>query len=158
MNDKKSRYILHWIDQLSKIRPELGNFAICPYASKANFSILDSKLSQIVPKPDFDVVIYVVEDNISAQFLYDAVDDYNRNYPEYKFIPDHGKTKTYIQGIQTSNGLYNLVLCQPRKELTEARKKLARTDYYNYWDKSYLKEVLEEDYSVVNIHIEPELG
>ena len=158
MNDKKSRYILHWIDQLSKIRPELGNFAICPYASKANFSILDSKLSQIVPKPDFDVVIYVVEDNISAQFLYDAVDDYNRNYPEYKFIPDHGKTKTYIQGIQTSNGLYNLVLCQPRKELTEARKKLARTDYYNYWDKSYLKEVLEEDYPVVNIHIEPELG
>lgn len=158
MNDKKSRYILHWIDQLSKIRPELGNFAICPYASKANFSIIDSKLSQIVPKPDFDVVIYVVEDNISAQFLYDAVDDYNRNYPEYKFIPDHGKTKTYIQGMQTSNGLYNLVLCQPRKELTEARKKLARTDYYNYWDESYLKEVLEEDYPVVNIHIEPELG
>lgn len=158
MNDKKSRYILHWIDQLSKIRPELGNFAICPYASKANFSILDSKLSQIVPKPDFDVVIYVVEDNISAQFLYDAVDDYNRNYPEYKFIPDHGKTKTYIQGMQTSNGLYNLVLCQSRKELTEARKKLARTDYYNYWDESYLKEVLEEDYPVVNIHIEPELG
>ena len=158
MNDKKSRYILHWIDQLSKIRPELGNFAICPYASKANFSILDSKLSQIVPKPDFDFVIYVVEDNISAQFLYDAVDDYNRNYPEYKFIPDHGKTKTYIQGMQTSNGLYNLVLCQPRKELTEARKKLARTDYYNYWDESYLKEVLEEDYPVVNIHIEPELG
>ena len=136
MNDKKSKYILHWIDQLSKIRPELGNFAICPYASKANFSILDNKLSQIVPKPDFDVVVYVVEDNISAQFLYDAVDDYNRNYPEYKFIPDHGKTKTYIQGIQTSNGLYNLVLCQPRKELTEARKKLARTDYYNYWDDS----------------------
>lgn len=158
MNDKKSKYILHWIDQLSKIRPELGNFAICPYASKANFSILDNKLSQIVPKPDFDVVVYVVEDNISAQFLYDAVDDYNRNYPEYKFIPDHGKTKTYIQGIQTSNGLYNLVLCQPRKELTEARKKLARTDYYNYWDESYLKEVLEEDYPVVNIHIEPELG
>ena len=158
MNDKKSRYILHWIDQLSKIRPELGNFAICPYASKANFSIIDSKLSQIVPKPDFDVVIYVVEDNISAQFLYDAVDDYNRNYPEYKFIPDHGKTKTYIQGMQTSNGLYNLVLCQSRKELTEARKKLARTDYYNYWDESYLKEVLEEDYPVVNIHIEPELG
>ena len=158
MNDKKSRYILHWIDQLSKIRPELGNFAICPYASKANFSIIDNKLSQIVPKPDFDVVIYVVEDNISAQFLYDAVDDYNRNYPEYKFIPDHGKTKTYIQGIQTSNGLYNLVLCQSRKELTEARKKLARTDYYNYWDESYLKEVLEEDYPVVNIHIEPELG
>ena len=50
------------------------------------------------------------------------------------------------------------MLCQSRKELTEARIKLAKTDYYKYWDKNYLKEVLEEDYKVVNIHIEPELG
>ena len=157
MKDKKSRYILHWIGQLSKIRPELGNFAICPYASKADYTVIDEKLSQIVPNNDFDVTIYVVEENISAQFLYDAVDDYNRNYPDYKFIADHGKTKTYIQGIQTSNGKYNLVLCQPRKELTEARKKLAKTNYYDYWDKDYLEEVLEDDYKVVEIHIEPEL-
>ena len=158
MNERKSKYILHWIGQLSKIRPELGNFAICPYASKANYKIIEEKLSQIVPNPDYDVIIYVVEDNMSAQFLYDAVDDYNRNYPDYKFIADHGKTKTYIQGIQTSNGFFNLVLCQPRKELTEARKKLAKTNYYDYWDKDYLEEVLEDDYKVVEIHIEPELG
>ena len=157
MNERKSRYILHWIGQLSKIRPELGNFAICPYASKANYKIVEEKLSQIVPNPDYDVIIYVVEDNMSAQFLYDAVDDYNRNYSDYKFIADHGKTKTYIQGIQTSNGFFNLVLCQPRKELTEARKKLAKTNYYNYWDQNYLKEVLEDDIKVVEIHIEPEL-
>jgi len=157
MKDKKSRYILHWIGQLSKIRPELGNFAICPYASKADYTVVDEKLSQIVPNNDFDVTIYVVEENISAQFLYDAVDDYNRNYPDYKFIADHGKTKTYIQGIQTSNGKYNLVLCQLRNELTEARKKLAKTNYYDYWDKDYLEEVLEDDYKVVEIHIEPEL-
>ena len=157
MNDRKSRYILHWIGQLSKIRPEFGNFAICPYASKANYKIVEEKLSQIVPNPDYDVIIYVVEDNMSAQFLYDAVDDYNRNYSDYKFIADHGKTKTYIQGIQTSNGFFNLVLCQPRKELTEARKKLAKTNYYDYWDQNYLKEVLEDDIKVVEIHIEPEL-
>ena len=158
MNERKSRYILHWIGQLSKIRPELGNFAICPYASKANYKIVEEKLSQIVPNPDYDVIIYVVEDNMSAQFLYDAVDDYNRNYSDYKFIADHGKTKTYIQGIQTSNGKYNLVLSQPRKELTEARKKLAKTNYYDHWEQNYLEEVLEDDYKTVEIHIEPELG
>ena len=150
MKDEKSRYILHWISQLSKIRPELGNFAICPYASTANFAIVDEKLSQIMPNDEFDVIIYVVEDNINADFLYDAVDDYNRNYPNYKFIADHGKTKTYIQGIQTNNGKYNLVLCQSRKELTEARKKLAKTNYYDYWDKNYLEEVLEDDYKLIN--------
>ena len=157
MNDKKSKYILDWIGKLSKIRPELGNFALCPYASKAKFKIIEEKLSQLVPRDDFDVIIYAVEDDISADFLYDAVDDYNRNYPDYKFIADHGKTKTYIQGIQTSNGKYNLVLCQPRQELTEARKKLAKTTYYDYWDKNYLEEVLEDDYEVVEIQISPEL-
>ena len=149
MKDEKSRYILHWIGQLSKVRPELGNFAICPYASKANFAIIDEKLSQIMPDPNYDVVIYVVEDNISENFLYDAVDDYNRNYSDFKFIADHQKKKTYIQGVQTSNGKYNLVLCQPRKDLTEARKKLGKTNYYDYWDEKYLQEVLEEDYKEV---------
>ena len=146
MKESKYNYILSWIQKLSKIRPELGNFSICPYASGANFSIQEQKLCQIVPNSNFDVIIYIVEDNIDANFLYDAVDDYNHNYPDYKFIADHGKTKTYIQGIQTSNGKYNLVLCQPREELTEARKKLAKTNYYDYWDKNYLKEVLEDDY------------
>ena len=150
MKDEKSRYILHWIGQLSKIRPELGNFAICPYASTANFAIVDEKLSQIMPNGEFDVIIYVVEDDIDANFLYETVDDYNRNYPDYKFIADHGKTNTYIQGIQTNNGKYNLVLCQSRNELTEARKKLAKTNYYDYWDKNYLEEVLEDDYRIIN--------
>ena len=103
-----------------------------------------------MPNSDFDVIIYIVEDNIDSNSLYNAVDNYNCNYPDYKFIADHGKTKTYIQGIQTSNGKYNLVLCQPRKELTEARKKLAKTNYYDYWDKNYLKEVLEDDYGIIN--------
>ena len=64
MNDKKSKYILSWIQEITKIRPELGNFSICPYASGANFSIQEQKLSQITPNDDFDVIIYVVEDNL----------------------------------------------------------------------------------------------
>ena len=150
MNEERNKYILHWISQISKIRPELGNFSTCPYASAANFSIQEQKLSKIVPNSDFDVIIHIVEDDIDANSLYDAVDEYNRNHPDYKFIADHGKTRTHIQGIQTSNGKYNLVLCQPRKELTEARKKLAKTNYYDYWDKNYLKEVLEDDYKHID--------
>ena len=102
MKEEKNRYILHWIGQISKVRPELGNFSICPYASGANFSIQEQKLSQITPNDDFDVIINVVEDDIDANYLYETVDDYNRNYPDYKFIADHGKTNTYIQGIPVS--------------------------------------------------------
>ena len=150
MKDEKSKYILHWIRKISEIRPELGNFRIFHYASGANFSIQEQKLSQIVPNSDFDVIINIVEDEIDANYLYESVDNYNRDYPDYKFIADHGKTNTYIQGIQTNNGKYNLVLCQSRNELTEARKKLAKTNYYDYWDKNYLEEVLEDDYRIIN--------
>ena len=157
MKEEKSKYILEWIRKLSEIRPELGNFAICPYASTANFIILEEKLRKIRPRVGWDVVIYVVEDDHDEDFLYAMVDDYNRTYTKYKFIADHRKSQTKINGVPTSNGKYNLVLCQPREELTEARKKLAKTDYYNYWDKNYLEEVLEDDYKVVEIHIAPEL-
>ena len=149
MKESKYNYILSWIQKLSKIRPELGNFSICPYALGANFCIQVQKLNKIMPNSDYDVIINIVEDDIDANFLYESVDDYNRKYPDYKFIADHGKTNTYIQGIQTNNGKNNLVLCQSRNELTEARKKLAKTNYYDYWDKNYLKEVLEEDYGII---------
>ena len=149
MKDEKSKYILHWIQEISKIRPELGNFSICPYASGANFSIQEQKLSQIMPNSDFDVIINIVEDDIDANFLYESVDNYNRDYPDYKFIADHGKTKTYIQGVMTGNGKYNLVFVNKRKEILEARKKLAKTNYYDYWDENYLKEVLEDDYGII---------
>ena len=101
MKEERNRYILHWIQEISKIRPELGNFSICPYASGANFSIQEQKLCQIVPNSDFDVIIHIVEDDIDADSLYDAVDDYNRNYPNYKFIADHGKRRhTYKESRQ----------------------------------------------------------
>ena len=157
MNEKKNKHILDWIRKLSEIRPEIGNFAVCPYASTANFIILEEKLRKVRPRMGWDVVIYVVEDDHDADFLYAMVDDYNRTYQKYKFIADHRKSQTKINGVPTSNGKYNLVLCQPRQELTEARKKLAKTTYYDYWDKNYLEEVLEEDYKVVEIHISPEL-
>ena len=73
MKDEKSKYILRWIQEISKIRPELGNFSICPYASGANFSIQEQKLSEIVPNSDFDVIINIVEDDIDANFLYEML-------------------------------------------------------------------------------------
>ena len=50
----------------------------------------------------------------------------------------------------TGNGKYNLVFVNKRKEILEARKKLAKTNYYDYWDENYLEEVLEDDYGVIN--------
>ena len=70
MKEERNRYILHWIQEISKIRPELGNFSICPYASGANFNIQEDQLLEIVPNSDYDVIIHIVEDDIDADFLY----------------------------------------------------------------------------------------
>ena len=145
----KKRHIRKWIRDLSKIKPELGNFSLCPFASKANFLILETKLAEIVPTPDYDVVIYIVEDYHESDFLYNAVDNYNLQYPEYKFLSDAKNEDTFINGVQSNNGKYNLVLVQPRSDLLEARKKLAKTNYYRNYDEDYLKEVLEDDYNIV---------
>tara|TARA_R100001460_G_scaffold57534_1_gene97272 strand:+ start:2885 stop:3667 length:783 start_codon:yes stop_codon:yes gene_type:complete len=149
MNEKKNKYILDWITKLSEIRPELGNFAVCPYASASKFIILEEELRKVRPRVGWDVVIYAVEDDHDSDFLYAMVDDYNRVYKTHKFIADHRKSKTFINGVQTNNGKYNLVLCQPKEDLTEARKKLAKTKYYDYWDENYLEEVLEDDFDKV---------
>ena len=145
----KKRHIRKWIRNLSKIRPELGNFSICPFASTAKFAIFEENLHDIVPSNDFDVIIYIVEDHHDCDTLYKAVENYNLQYKEYKFLPDHRNEDTFINGVQSNNGKYNLVLVQPREDLTEARKKLAKANYYDTWDEDYLKDVLEGDYNTV---------
>ena len=55
----------------------------------------------------------------------------------------------YKKNIKTNNGLYNLILSQPKKELSEFRKKLVKTNYYSNWDEDYLKEILQEDYYLI---------
>jgi len=153
MRDKKNKHIRKWIRNLSKVRPELGNFSLCPFASTANFLIIEKNLDKIVPIPEYDVVIYIVEDHHESDFLYNAVDDYNLQYPGYKFLSDARNEDTFINGIQSNNGKYNLVLAQPRKDLLEARKKLAKTNYYDNYDQDYLKEVLEEDFDIIHQEI-----
>ena len=99
MNEKKYNYILRWIKQISEIRPELGNFAVCPYASQAKYIILDEELRKVRPRMGWEVVVYAVEDDHDADFLYAMVDDYNRVYKKYKFIADHRKSKTFIKQV-----------------------------------------------------------
>ena len=48
MRDKRNRHIRKWIRNLSKIRPELGNFSLCPFASTANFLILEKNLDEMI--------------------------------------------------------------------------------------------------------------
>jgi hypothetical protein len=147
----KKEYILNWIQEVSKMRPELGGFAVCPYAKSASYEIIDIDAKEIRPVDGYDVIIFVVEDDLCLGEIQKWVEFYNFKYPLWRFFEDCGSYDTYINGIQTNNGKYNLILAQPIDKLRKFREKLAKTNYYSYWDDEYLKEILEEDYKLIDL-------
>ena len=76
---------------------------------------------------------------------------YNKKYESWKFFEDCATYDTYINGIKTNNGKYNLILAQPNEKLRKFREKLAKTEYYSLWDTEYLKEILEDDYDLIDM-------
>lgn len=142
-------YIREWIIRCSEIRPELGGFAVCPYASTAKILVIDSFTEDIVPISGYDVIFYVVPEYFTLQDVQYWVSFYNNMYDEYVFLEDHCEYNTYINGIQTNNGKYNLILMQNREKLRKHRKILRNSEYYRHWSDEMLREILDEDYNIV---------
>lgn len=146
--------ILQWIKSVSEVRPELGGFAICPFAKQAKYEIIECKSSEIKPIEGIDVVIYVIENDLTLDQVREWVKIYNERHSDWKFFEDCASYDTYINGVQSNNGKYNLILSQPRTKLRTFREILAKTNYYNYWSNDYLKEILEEDVNLLDQGIE----
>jgi len=68
--------------------------------------------------------------------------EYNKQFPDLVFLPDHKDRYTEINGVQTNNGKHNIILCQWRDNLEQARAKLKNTKYYTFWTEYYLQEIL----------------
>ena len=144
IGDRERADILEWIKNVSEIRPELGGFSICPFAKSARYEILKIDIDKIYPISDFDVVIYIVEET-DLETINWWVDFYNKKYNNWLFFEDCASYDTFINGVQTNNGKYNLILGQPKEKLRKFREILKKTDYYSYWDEDYYKEIMNSD-------------
>lgn len=145
-------HIKEWIRKVSEFRPELGGFSICPYALHAKFTIIsieNDKIDDITLPDGCDIVFFVLSDNLSLEDVQETVEKCNKKYPEWEFFEDCASYDTFVGGIQSNNGKYNLILAQPREKLRNLRLKLAKTDYYKHWTDEYLKEILQDDYNVI---------
>lgn len=132
-----------WINRLTQPRQELGGFSVCPYAKGAKYEIVETDGSDIDPPPwDFELIVYKLPDNYTTEEVISIASEYNKIYPEMVFLPDPKNKDTFINGVQTNNGEYNLILCQWRDSLNAAREKLSGTSYYTHWTEEYLKEIL----------------
>lgn len=145
----KEAHIREWIRKLAVLRPELGGFAVCPYASGASFTIIECLVNDIKPIDGFDVVIFVIERELEPEDVEDWCESLNIIYPDWIFLEDAAEKASYIGEIQTNNGFYNLILMQNREKLRKAREKLGNTPYYDYWSDAFLREVLADDYELI---------
>ncbi len=136
-------HIHSWIDNLSNPRSEIGGYSACPFAKSAKYQIIqvNTEADIIPPLESFELIIYIVPQILSEEELFEMVNNLKIKYPQYIFLPDHNQRSTFINGVQTNNGKFNLILCQWRKDLEDARNKLSKTKYYSFWDKEYLNEI-----------------
>lgn len=135
-------HIKDWISRISKPNKELGGLPVCPFASGAPYQLIQTDGNIVPPVDDFEVIIYRLPDVFTQDEVCSIADQHNKLYPKLVFLPDPKDRHTEINGVQTSNGNANVILCQPREKLETARKKLVTTKYYDYWDKEYLEEIL----------------
>ena len=146
---EKEQHIFKWIHEVSKVRKELNGFAICPFAAKSKYKVVECSASAIETVEGLDVIIYIIEDHFNLEEVQEWVEICNLKYTDWKFFEDCGTYDTFINGVQTNNGKYNLILGQPKQKLRKFRETLAKTEYYNMWDDSYLREILEDDYDII---------
>jgi multidrug efflux pump subunit AcrB len=137
-----------WIEALGVPQEKLGGHSVCPFAKLASRFTMIRVNGEIIPPEDrnFDIIIYLLPAEISFESMNDLCVDLNAKYTDLIFLPDHKDRHTTINGVQTNNGKHNILLCQPKQKLKDARAALRKTNYYTYWEDSYLREILGEDY------------
>jgi hypothetical protein len=141
--DKETKDIQDWIIRISKPRNELGRFATCPYARFSKYQIEKRSISDLAPLAGVEVAIFVLEDSLTLDDLLGACRALNEAYPDYIFLDDHRDNDTFINGVQTNNGIYNLIICQNKERLLQARKDLHETKYYSYWDQEMYHKIVQ---------------
>ena len=109
-------HLLKWIKRLVMPYEELGGNRVCPYAHFASITMVCPTHKKHCER-------------------------LTEQYPDMIFLPDSEK-ETYINGVQTNNGKYKLILCQSKEKLLDARKQLAKTDYYTFWQPEYYEEIV----------------
>ena len=131
-----------WIEHISSPQEKLDNMSVCPFAKSTKYQLIHANIDSIeIPKQDFELVIFVLPEEVTETDMFNHCKDLNEKHVEYIFLPDPMNRKTFINSVQTNNNKFNLVLCQPKDKLLKARQSLLGTKYYTYWSSNYLKEI-----------------
>jgi S-adenosylmethionine/arginine decarboxylase-like enzyme len=140
------RVVEKWVARISEKNSSLGEHRICPFAKMPRVIAVDKLSVDKFIGIENEITVYMENGIFSS---YDELEEICRSLkelnPNYIFLPDHPSKKNYINGQETGNGVFPCIIVQTKQELSTARKSLEKTDYYSYWDQSYLAEIKSFD-------------
>ncbi len=140
--------IKDYVDYISLKRDELGGHAICPFAktflNKAQ--IIESKnfmkdALECIQNKEHPMLYLIYGDakQFDKKWLEEFCDDHQEfaRTKDLWLIWDHPDQINKINGIETNNKEYAILMIQSLSELNKYSKNLQKTNYYGFWDKNY---------------------
>ena len=148
------KVLKEWIGRISENKDELGGFAVCPFAKKYKSQYVPGAEIGYLPygyicdymdkngHKEHEITVFVNKlKNLSNEECIDLVNNLNKKFPNFVFLKDHPDDPGFINGINTSNQKYPIILAQPKSSLNDAREALKKTKYYDYWSEEYKNEI-----------------
>lgn len=141
-----NRIVEKWVTRISEKNPSIGHNRICPFAKMPRVISVE-KLSLAEFRGITEEITVYMENGIrsSYQDLVELCMTLKTLNPNFVFLPDHPQKKNHIRGQETGNGVFPCIIVQTKRELHSARAALEKTDYYSYYDQSYLAELKDFD-------------
>lgn len=141
-------HIKKWIERLSIKHSELSGYSICPYASRANYVIVDNVIQAVneIVNNKKDIVIIQYDNLLSSRNMENLASFYNEQYKDQDvwFLYDSHYETNRIGDFVTGNGLYNLILVQSFSDLQKRSEHLRNnTKYYSQWSETYFNKIVE---------------
>jgi hypothetical protein len=138
-----------WQNYVSSPKKELDGLPICPFAmsENINFEIIKSDkelLIQILKKEKEGVNLFMMVDKnkkLTSESAESLVNFYNSISDKYRYFVDDYNNPQYMNGVNTGNGKYIIIIAQKNNILNAAINKLKKTNYYSFLDKEYLKKI-----------------
>ena len=146
--------LIEWVKRVSERKDEIGGYSICPFAKKAveekkvfwstiAYECESYILRYIESTSNFELIVfYNTSKNLTDEDLLNLISKLQSKRPDLIFLKDHPDNPGFINGLNTGNNEYPVILVQPKDKLLEARNKLLKTKYYDYWSEDYKNEIL----------------
>ena len=137
-------------------RPELGGFAICPYAKQAilqkSYDVINVDINSIynvLEDVDFtknDIIILNFDDyeSYDIEYLIDYTKQLNEKYKSEDIVvlDNDPRDLMIVNGVTTSYEHGYLWIVQSLSDLNKKSSTLQKTNYYNYWSQKQLDDVV----------------